>query len=145
MLPALFVGAPLYKSNTLHPQSVLPNLPDTHNSRGKAGSTTWSIQFSAPVDKLWGGKALLIRTGHREIGTTLTSLEEEAGKTFCPVVTKYFPPLYIIWVCMPCPLAELNLLLFGSLFHLSPGTIPGVFLLLIWHFHLFFCRLLKLF
>lgn len=69
----------------------------------------------------------MIRTGHREIGTTLTSLEEEAGKTFCPVVTKYFPPLYIIWVCMPCPLAELNLLLFGSLFHLSPGTIPGVF------------------
>lgn len=63
----------------------------------------------------------------RNRDTPLTNLKEEESKTFCPVVTKYFPPLSIVWVCLSCPSAELNLLLPWSLFHLSAGTIPGVF------------------
>lgn len=148
MLPALCVGAPLYKSNTLHQQSVLPNLSNTQKSRGKAGSTTWYIQFSAPVDKLWEGKALLIRTGHKEIGTETHHTDKpwrgsrqnlsSCGHKILPT-TLYNMGLY----AMPASRAEFTAAWVS--FPLFRWHHSRCFLLLIWHFHLFFCRLLKLF
>lgn len=55
---------------------------------------------------------------HKEMGTESTrhtSLEEEGGKIFPHVVTKYFPPLYKIQVHMPHPLTLIYCCLFSTL------------------------------
>jgi len=53
---ATTADASLYKSYTLHSQSMLPILSNTHNSRvnvsrGKADSITQYVKVSVPVDR----------------------------------------------------------------------------------------------
>lgn len=138
----------LYKSSTLHPQSVLPNLSNTHNSRGNAGSTTWYVQVSAPVDKPGEVKALFTRTGHKEVGTeTHHTDKSQRGRkqNLLPCGHKILPTTFYSMglPVMPISRAEFT----AALVPFPPFCWhhSGCFLLLIWHFHLFFCRLLKLF
>lgn len=133
--------------------TVLPAPSNTHHSRGKvsrgkSGRTAWYIQVSAPVDKLWEGKALLIRTGHKEIGTETHHTDKPwrgSRQNLLPCGHKILPTtLYNMGLnAMPISRAEFTAVLVPFppfCWHHS-----GCFLLLIWHFHLFFCKLVKLF
>lgn len=109
---------------------MLPIFSYTNYSTGKvnrvkADSITQYVQLSAPIDSLWQGKELLLRTLHKQAQsqhTTMTNLEEERGKLFPPVVTKYFLLLYITWIHMTHLLTQLNLVLCWSTFYPSAGT-----------------------